>query len=71
MLDMTTCDTAGCFRTGYSLRLCSKCLDGCLPETRGPVTILESMRADLLGGEDLSVTLQRLAHRQKPIPARR
>lgn len=57
----STCETPGCLRTAYDSKLCSKCLDGRLPLTRGPVTWNEYVRARALGGLDWGVTQERLA----------
>jgi hypothetical protein len=62
----STCETLGCFRTAYDSKLCSKCLDGRLPMTRGPVTVFEWMRARAYGGTDLLVTIQRMQLHGQP-----
>ena len=61
------CEMAGCFRTTYDSRLCSKCLEGKTPLTRGPVTWAEMARARGLRSQDWVVTYQRnLLHGEDP-----
>lgn len=63
---MLKCVHPGCFNGRAIDRECGQCKIGMYPPKRGRVTNNDIMRAEILGGEDLRVTIQRLKDNEQP-----